>query len=218
MTSKSKEQFSHFNQFKKVDRIEPKRTFIISQLMKTNKGNRRYLHKLSRDELEDRLENAREITLQLSEQELDEKIRKDSPRYKKRLRLYNSVDWYLGIVDVDEVGVWRRAGGLPIEWTQGSLADTGALVKKALRESENNKIVARARRSIPRILEHVDLIGSEKYLLPIVLPGATNGRGLNGRPYKNFKKMKGDIDDGCMRSVALFINGKSSFNAYIGLI
>ena len=53
------------------------------------------------------------------------------------------------------------------------------------------------------------MIQKEKYLFPVVLPGGTMGR-------KGLKKMKGDIDDGCMRSIALAISGKKKIKMYIG--
>jgi hypothetical protein len=52
-------------------------------------------------------------------------------------------------------------------------------------------------------------IAREKYLLPIVLPGGTMGR-------KGLMKMKGDIDDGCMRAIALAVSGKKRLRVYLG--
>ena len=206
------------NKFVKIDRIEPKRSFVISQLIRNlNKGNRRYLPKLSNSEFENRLQKAKNITLNLSEKELDKRIEADSPKYKRRLRFYNSVNWYEGLVTADEVGVWKGAGGIPIEWTQGSLAETASIVHKAIEDEGNNKVAARAKRAIPRILENINVIEKDKYLYPIILPPATNGRGLYGKPYKHFKLMKGDVDDGCMRSIALVISGRLDISTYIGI-
>ena len=56
-------------------------------------------------------------------------------------------------------------------------------------------------------------IQKEKYLLPIIFEG---GKGTRGR--KRLKRqMKGDIDDGCMRSIALTISGVDRIKAYIGI-
>lgn len=59
---------------------------------------------------------------------------------------------------------------------------------------------------------NIHLLQKEKYLLPIIFKGGT---GTKGR--KRLKRqMKGDIDDGCMRSIALAISGKKILYVYIG--
>jgi len=206
------------NKFVKIDRIEPKRSFVISQLIRNiDKRNKRYLPGLSKEEFKKRLQKAKDIVLALSEKEIDKRIEADSVKYKRRLKFYNSIHWYKGIIKANEVGVWKGAGGLPLEWTQGSLAETASIVHKAIEDEGNNKVAARAKRAIPRILENINVIEKEKYLYPIILPPATNGRGLYGKPYEHFKLMKGDTDDGCMRSIALVISGRSDISAYIGI-
>ena len=120
------------------------------------------------------------------------------------------------MVFADEVGVWKGAGGLPVAWTYGSLEDTARYVSHALRSNETI-LPARARRVIPRITLNLNLIEQEPYLYPIIAPGATMGRGLNGRPYTHFELMNGDIEDGCMRSIALAHQGRSKFLAYVGM-
>lgn len=209
-------RFTEQESFIKVDRIEPKRCYVTSQTIgKLSKGNERYLRQLSREEFQERLEEAKKIVLKLSEEELDASIA--SENYPKRLKAYNSVEWYQGVVYADEVGVWKGAGGLPLEWTQGSLAETADKVAQALKDQKNKDLAARAKRAIPRMSENIDIIEQEPYLYPIVLPGATEGRGKKGEPYKGFKLMKGDIDDGCMRSLTLIVNGRSTLQAYIGI-
>jgi hypothetical protein len=53
----------------------------------------------------------------------------------------------------------------------------------------------------------------EKYLYPIVFKTDT---GTQGR--KRLKrKMKGDIEDGCMRSIALAISGRDRITVYFGI-
>lgn len=203
-------------EFKEVDRIEPKRCFVISQtIRKMNRDSERYLPELTHEEFRERLQRAKKLVLALSEQELDKYIAAE--KYPKRLRAYNSVRWYKGLAHANEVGVWKGAGGLPREWTQGSLAETVSKVLQALQNSGNKEVAARAKRAIPRIRKHLDIIEAEQYLYPIILPGATMGRGLNGRPYKQFQLMKGDIDDGCMRAITLVSSGKTAFRVYIGI-
>jgi hypothetical protein len=71
----------------------------------------------------------------------------------------------------------------------------------------------RAIDNIPDIVNVVDIIlNSEfnRFLAPIVVPGGT------WRPTPPCRRMKGDIDDGCMRAIALAIKGHDNFKAYIG--
>ena len=59
---------------------------------------------------------------------------------------------------------------------------------------------------------NVRLLQSEKYLLPIIFKSGTGTLGRRGLK----RVMKGDIDDGCMRSIALAVSGKKVIRAYIG--
>lgn len=111
-----------------------------------------------------------------------------------------------------EVGVWRRAGKLPLDWTNGSLEETAKHVENALTKN-SERLVSRAKHAVANILKiNVNIIQKEKYLLPIIFKGGT---GTKGR--RRLKvKMAGDIDDGCIRSIALTINGAKKIKAYIG--
>jgi hypothetical protein len=156
-----------------------------------------------------KLKNARKKTLKLKESQLD-KIIKDE--YKKRLIAYDNSKWYLAEVNIDEIGVWSKAGGLPLSWTNGSLSETAKKVKYALDHSPK-LLRKRSSYSIPNMLKtNVHILQKEKYLLPIIFKGGT---GTKGR--KRLKRqMKGDIDDGSMRAVALAISGKKTIKAYVG--
>lgn|GEM_PF-863965 len=202
--------------FQPVDAIEPKRCYVMSQtIRKLDRTNERYTPQLNREAFQEHLQRAKDIVLGLSEEELDASIA--SEHYPKRLKSYDSVLWYKGIVHADEVGVWKGAGGLPVSWTEDSLEETARRVSQALKENSNSNLVARAKRAIPRMRENLDIIAEEPYLYPIILPGGTMGRGLYGRPYKGFQLMKGDIEDGCMRSITLVASGRTKFHAYIGV-
>lgn len=202
--------------FQPVDRIEPKRCYVMSQTIRNlDRNNERYTPQLSREAFLERLQRAKDIVAKLSEEELDSSIA--SENYPKRLKAYNNVQWYQGIVHADEVGVWKGAGGLPISWTEGSLTETARRVSQSFKDQSTNGIAARAKRAIPRMRENLDIIAEEPYLYPIILPGGTMGRGLHGRPYKDFRLMKGDIEDGCMRSITLVTSGRDKFYAYIGI-
>ena len=145
----------------------------------------------------------------MTNKQLDRQI---SPDWPRRLRTYNSSDWYIGEIKPSEAGIWKRAGGLPLSWTNGSLKDTADKVRRALRKNQKS-FKKRARRAILNMLEtNVDMLQSEKYLLPIVFKGGTGTRGRQG-----LKRLtRGDIDDGCMRSIALAVRNAKVIRAYIG--
>ena len=131
--------------------------------------------------------------------------------YKKRLRAYNAVQWYIGEVGIKETGVWKGAGGLPISWTRGSLFDTARKVKKAL-QKDSEEIQRRSKRAIPAIIKLKSIMKKEKYLFPIVFE---NGLGTNIR--KGLPKKKVNIDDGSMRAIAFAVSGDKKIKAYIGM-
>jgi hypothetical protein len=206
----------------KVDTIEVKRAFIIAQLIRKQKiekpflgithlkSKKRLLDRISIEEFKERLKISKEKASSLTEIELDKLINFE---YKKRLPAYNSCDWYLGEVNPDEVGVWRRAGGLPLEWTNGSLRETAEKIEFAIKK--NSKIITkRTKHTVSNMLAtNVHELQNEKYLFPIIFE---EGKGTKGR--KRLKrKMKGDIDDGCMRSIALTIAGVNKIKAFIGI-
>lgn len=161
---------------------------------------------MSKRQYQKQLRHAKQIIVQLPEMMLNMILKGE---YKKRFDVYQKLDWYVGTVRTDEVGVWKKAGGLPLSWTRRSLKETGEQVANALR---NKKRISneRAQTAIPGILRtSLDMIQKDKYLYPIVVPGGKLGRwGL--------KKMKGDVDDGCMRAIALAVSGKKTIKVYIG--
>ena len=183
---------------RKVDSIEVKRCFVISDFIAKQKNiDKEFLNKLNK---------TKDIILGLPETMLDKFIK---GAWKKRLRSYNTLKWYVGIATIDEIGVWKWAGDLPVSWTRGSLEETAYLVEHALKEN-SQKTTKRFQTTIPRILKNsLNMIQKEKYLLPIIIPGGVIRKGL--------KRMKGDIDDGCMRSIALALSGKKVIKAYIGV-
>jgi len=132
--------------------------------------------------------------------------------WPRRVHAYNVSHWYLGKVKTSEVGVWKGAGGLPLSWTNGSLKDTADKVRRALGKNSKS-LKKRARYAISNMIAtNVGMLQSEKYLLPIIFKGGTGTRGRRG-----FKRvMNGDIDDGCMRTIALAVHGVKVIRAYIG--
>jgi hypothetical protein len=194
---------------KKVPVIEVKRAFVIGDLVKTPIGRKHHLERISPLMFKKRLNAAKKKVLYMDEAELDTLI---SPKYLKRLRSYNSCDWYIRTFSTIEIGVWKRAGGLPLAWTSWSVKQTGQLVKDALAHN-SRLLVKRSRHAIPNMIAtNIRELQKEKYLLPIVFKAGT---GTNGR--KGLPKLKGDIDDGCMRSIALAVSGKQRIKVYFGI-
>ncbi len=163
---------------------------------------------LSKEEFARKLRNAKAYVKKLNEAQLDRIIAKE---YPPRRDAYNNVQWHIGVVATNEVAVWKGAGGLPIAWTNDSLSKTAEKVSLAMQKN-SRLLKSRVKRSIPRILQtSSDAVQKDKYLLPIILPGGTIPQCRKG-----LKKLKGDVDDGCMRSIALAVSGKKKIKAYIG--
>lgn len=190
---------------RKVKSIEVKRCFVISDYLST-KYLKQAIQAKDKQQYLKQLNKAKKVILELPEIMLDMIIKGE---YRKRFKAYNKMQWYVGTVRTSEIGVWKRAGGLPLAWTQGSLEETANFVAQALK-NKSKKLGKRSQTAIPGILKNtLSIIQKEKYLFPIILPGGTMGR-------KGLKKMKGDIDDGCMRSIALAVSGKKTIKIYIG--
>jgi len=194
---------------KKVNTIEVKRCFAISQVIRYSRYKKSHLPAISKDEFLSELSIAKAKVLKLSEKELDYLVK---GKYKKRLIAYDNSDWYLGELEIEEAGVWRRAGDLPLHFTNNNLKITAEKVKSAI--DGNSKLLSkRPKIAIPNILNtNIALLQKEKYLLPIAF---VSGTGTNGR--RRLKvKTKFDLDDGCIRSISLAISGKTKIKAYIG--
>lgn len=176
-----------------VSAREVKRTFVASDLGK------KHLYV-----------TAKRMVLCMSDAELDRRI---SVGYPKRLHAYATYRWHLAEFKTTEIGVWSRAGGLPSRWTRGSLAETGRLAARSLRLGTFKRMTkGRAARALPSMIKDTKPFQAEAYLLPIAFKVDTGTRGR--RRLK--QKMKADIDDGCLRSVALAMNGATSIRAYYG--
>ncbi len=180
-----------------ADRIDVKRSFVITPfLRRIGIAGRYHTKPPTRVQYLAALKKANRAVEKLSEKQLDRRI-----DYPKRLRSYNKAEWFLAVTSPSELGVWKGAGGLPLAWTRGSLAQAAKKFKAAL-DKDSKEIRKRSKRAVPAILQFKSIMKKEKYLLPIVFK---SGFGTNGR--KGLPKMKGDIDDGCMRCIAFAIGG-----------
>lgn len=194
---------------RKIPVREVKRTFVIGNDIRIHKNGRRFMGKVSKEEFLKKLRQSKLRGLRMTDNQLNRLI---TPEWSRRLDSYEGSDWYLAEVAPSEVGVWRRAGDLPLSWTNGSLKDTADNVRRAL-ETNSKLLTKRARRAVTNMLAtNVEILQDEKYLLPIIFKGNT---GTRGRSLLK-RVMKGDIDDGCMRSIALAVSGKKTIRAYVG--
>ncbi len=198
---------------KKIPRIEVKRTFLIADHItqrKNSGNNRKSLKDLSQKEFEEKLSRAKKTILKLKEKNLDKLI---TPKWQKRINSYNNSKWFIAEMKPTELGVWSHAGNLPLRWTNQSLAETAEKVARGFKR-KSKSIKSRPKHSISSILKiknHIEQ--KEKYLYPIVFKTDT---GTQGRKRLK-KKMKGDIDDGCMRSIAIAMSGKNFIKVYFGI-
>ncbi len=196
---------------KKVALREVKRAFVIPKLIRSQRDNHRYLGKITPRQYASKLASAKKRVLKFTTAQLDRII--IAGEWKRRVQAFNTSDWYLAEVQITEIGVWKRAGGLPLSWTNGSLKETADKVRHAL-HTNSRPITKRAGHTIPNILvTNVHDLQNEKYLYPIVFKGGTGTQGRKGLK----RKMKGDIDDGCMRSIALAIAGQKTLQVYFGV-
>ncbi len=198
---------------KPVSHLEVKRTYVVADHItdrKNHGNNRKFLKKISEKRFEQKLQRTKKVVLGLKEKELDKLI---SPVWPKRVQSYSTSKWFLAEMSPDELGVWSHAGDLPLRWTNQSLAETAAKVVRGLKRNSKS-IKGRPKHALPNILKIKDhLEQKEKYLYPIVFKTDT---GTQGR--KRLKrKMKGDIDDGCMRSIAMAMSGKKLLKVYFGV-
>ena len=197
------------NLLKRVPPLNVKRAFVAADKLKlSRRKGTKFLPKLARSQFLSKLSHSKYSTNKLSQKQLDDIVAEGS---KGRLKAYNNSNWWLASAKINELGVWRQAGGLPSAWTCCSLEQTAAYVKKAIKNN-SKRMRARSKRAIPRIMDFADIISSDEYLFPIVFEGGT---GTKGRTWC-LKKMAGDIDDGSMRAIALVLSGYKTLNIYLG--
>ena len=183
----------------KVEPIEVKRCFVASDMGKS----------LANKSREDYIQGTEEIiqkVLGMTEENLNKQI---SSRDPKRLGLYNKLTWYYGRVSIDDMGVWDEAKGLPHEWCLGSVRETSRSYRIAIEEGKTFPF-SDFYRQIPAIKEVADVIEKARFFSIIVVSGETS------RGRQNCRKTKWNIDDGCMRAIALTLTGKEELNAYMG--
>ncbi|XLQ20435.1 MAG: hypothetical protein ACKUBY_01480 [Candidatus Moraniibacteriota bacterium] len=199
--------------FKKVSVIETKRCFVLSQRFTSKKMRKKGIKEYNpdKDTLIQNLSKTKKKVLKLREKSLDKII---GDEYKKRLKAYETLDWYLGEVNVSEVKVWNRTGGLYESWTQRvSLSQTAQKLRVELKKDKSKIQKRRAFQVVPQIIPIKRILQKEKYLLPIVVPNGTYKKHNGG-----IKTISWFLDDGCMRSLAYAVSGDEKIKVYIGIL
>lgn len=197
---------------RKISKLEVKRCFVVGNMCAARKLSGHMITPESEKHYVRRVKRIKTNVLGMKEKTLDKVI---GGEWSKRRIAYDDSVWYMAEVAPSEVGVWTRAGELPLRWTNRSLRETADKVRRALsrRNGFKHKRI-RAAHAIPGILRtSVNVIQDERYLLPIVFECDTGTRGRS----RLKRKMKGDIDDGCMRSIALAVSGVKKIKVYFGV-
>ena len=190
----------------RVKAIEVKRSFVVSDFIRHHQYGTGAMAALGKSAYRAELAKAKEVVLRIPEALLDAIIK---GTIEKRIVAYNKLGWHIAEVSTEEVRVWAGAGGLPKKWTNRSLKETGDFVREALKKNPRS-LGHRARTAIPEIMKtSLPLLEKEKYLFPIAVPFGTLDK-------KGRIRFKGDIDDGCMRSITLAVSGKKKIKMYVG--
>lgn len=117
----------------------------------------------------------------------------------ERVELYRNLTWELVEVQPKELGIWDKAQGMPHEWCVGNLIETMEYYKKTQNhDGEYHK----------RIIYFLNKGEIDEI---IVVDGATK------RGRENCREMKYNIDDGCMRAIALMLKGYTRIRCYLGV-
>ena len=178
---------------------EVKQCFVLSDKAKA-------LANRNITEFKDGLVELKNKVNEMSDSDLD-----SYPPLRSRVQEYNHLTWLWGAVSIDEIGVWPRAAGIPCELCLGSVRETASGIRKrggveALPVGADN----RAKENIPGIINVAEVISKERLLSVIGLAG-----GIIRKP--PHKRMRWDLDDGSVRSVAFALAGIESLNGFLGV-
>lgn len=109
----------------KVSVLEIKRCFVVGNLLaaRSHKGHMKKLE--SETHYIHRLSLVRAKVLRMKESQLDRVIGEE---WQKRLHAYENSSWCVAEAKPSELGVWSKAGELPLRWTNHSLRETAEKV------------------------------------------------------------------------------------------
>ena len=129
---------------------------------------------------------------------------------------YNKADWYPAMADTKELGVWRGSGRFTEEMdTKGTWSKKMQIM---CRNALDQQLKTHYLRSghLPQLVASLRALchnSKEKHFFPIAFLRVAQVPMVRRR----LKANKGDIDDGCMRSVALAVSGKKKIKLYFGI-
>lgn len=105
--------------------------------------------------------------------------------------------WEISYIPLKDIGVWNKAQGLPHDWCIGNVLETARHYIEAGDPHQNIQTLTKL---VPDVV--LDTI--------IVVDGKTE------RGRESCKKMKWNIDDGCMRAIVRAMKGYDFIRAYKG--
>ncbi len=133
------------------------------------------------------------------------------PRYDN----YVNSTWELKEIPLDECGTWPGMGGLPYEFTIGSVVDVAHKIEALLKDK--NKLTWKTSRAL--YIEEIQKVSEliTEYVPIIVMEDQViRSNKLQGKNTPIHKKYTYDIDDGNHRAVALVLLGKKTVKALVG--
>ena len=180
---------------------EVKRCFVVSNRAKGLAGFDRQHFLSCFQEIEQKVSHLNDVELDL---EID---------WQPRCNMLNSksLQWTFGKCSIDEIGVWvnrEGSGGLPREWCVGSVRDTAQAIKKNLKRKFSGRVFY----AIQGIINIAEIIVGQRMLSIIAVASGL----CYVRRHPPCKNVKYDIDDGCMRAIALALSDQEYINAFVG--
>ena len=117
---------------------------------------------------------------------------------EERANLYRKLNWTVGDIPLEDLGVWDRAQGLPHDYCTGSVVETAKKLAEAP-AGPVDKVMLLSSLPLDPTLDTI-----------IVVDGSLR------RGRENCEETKYTIDDGCMRALAYAIRGQRKIRAHIG--
>jgi len=179
---------------RKVDRAEVKINYILAQGFKSTHGMLNY------DAYHEKL------------REMDEDGLNSFFDGKNRLKRIDSLTWFRGYKDFEDVGSWPGMQFIPENFTLGNLVETSDLVEESVRNG-NGSISIKLIEKIVSIQDNLDYIGER--FLPILVPGGLIRSNHQGN-LQDFRNFDYDIEDGNTRMLAYALKGIRQTEVYFG--
>lgn len=206
---------------KRVSRKEVKTLFVAAHLFREKfRGREREV--ISRSELEDHYHNTLAYLNGLNEEGVSYLLKKEN---RKRLKLYDSLNWFKGEAEFENMGPWPRMYGLNIRYTLGNVPETAEKVIGLLNGTYRIPFSEKAGRKFPGQIRETEF--NHDHFPLILVPGGTireneynkwarREEEVSGKRKLLCKIFEHDVDDGNGRAVSWCINGIKKAPVYIG--